>query len=106
MQILNEFIRVCYQHLDHYMNGFITLLEPIIKNYKDEENCIQAIEFWEELAGEYKFRSESDPCARNYITGEIGTKVVTWLLEALCSIDSDKDDNEENGVDDAAAKCL
>lgn len=88
------------------MNGFITLLEPIIKNYKDEENCIQAIEFWEELAGEYKFRSEADPCARNYITGEIGTKVVTWLLETLCSIDSDKDDNEENGVDDAAAKCL
>lgn len=36
----------------------------------------------------------------------MGTKVVTWLLEALCSIDSDKDDGEENGVDDAAAKCL
>lgn len=106
LQILNEFIRVCYQHLDHYMNGFITLLEPIIKNFNDEDNCIQAIEFWEELASEYKFRSDVDTNVKNYISGEIGTKVVTWLLEALCSIDNDKDDHEENGIDDAAAKCL
>jgi len=35
LQILNEFVQVCYQHLEHYMNGFITLLEPIIKNTKD-----------------------------------------------------------------------
>ena len=60
LQILNELIRVCYQHLDCYINGLITLLEQIIKNYKDEENCIQAIEFWEELTGKYKLRSEAD----------------------------------------------
>lgn len=35
LQILNEFVQVCYQHLEHYMTGFITLLEPIIKNIKD-----------------------------------------------------------------------
>jgi hypothetical protein len=58
------------------------------------------------LAAEYKFRSEADMTVRNYVTGEVGTKVVTWLLEALCAIDDDKDDGEENGVDDAAAKCL
>ena len=26
LQILNDFTRVCYHHLDSYMNGFITLL--------------------------------------------------------------------------------
>ena len=64
-----------------------------MKNFKDEDNCIQAIEFWEELASEYKHRSDIENGARNYITGDIGIKVVAWLLEALCSIDSDKDDN-------------
>jgi hypothetical protein len=45
LQILNELTRVYYQHLDRYINGLISLLEPIIENFKDEENCIQAIEF-------------------------------------------------------------
>ena len=40
------------------MNRFITLLEPIINNYKDKDNCIQAIEFSKELAAKYKFTGE------------------------------------------------
>ena len=35
LQILNEFVRVCYDYLDNYMNGFVTLLEPIVKNVSD-----------------------------------------------------------------------
>lgn len=87
LQILNEFVQVCYQHLQNYMNGFITLLEPIIKNTKDEQNCIQAIEFWETLSSEYKVRSDQSVNAKNYITGEVGNKVITWLLEGLCAIE-------------------
>ena len=56
LQILNEFVRVCYDYLDNYMNGFVTLLEPIVKNVSDEDNCIQAIEFWESIATEYSYR--------------------------------------------------
>jgi hypothetical protein len=35
LQILNEFVRVCYENLEPYMDGFIKLLEPIIKNVQD-----------------------------------------------------------------------
>lgn len=102
---MNEFVRVCYQHLENYMTGFVTLLEPIVKNVKDEDNCVQAIEFWESLSTEYKARVDESVDVKNYITGEVGAKVVSWLLEDLCAIEDD-DDNEENGIDDAAAKCL
>lgn len=35
LQIITEFSKGSYNHLEHYFTGFITLLEPILMNPKD-----------------------------------------------------------------------
>jgi len=62
------------------MNGFITLLEPIIKNTREEDDCVQGIEFWESISTEYVYRVNEGLNPNNYVTGENGAKVVSWLL--------------------------
>lgn len=42
LQILTEFADKCYRYLGNYISGFLGLLTPIMTNYKDEDNCIQA----------------------------------------------------------------
>ena len=43
-------------------------------------------------------RAEDDPDLANHITGANGEKIVTLLLENLCVID-ENDDNQENGIE-------
>lgn len=51
LQCLNEFIKYNFSYMTkNYVEGFATIIDPILKNPKDENNCILAMDFWATLA--------------------------------------------------------
>lgn len=53
LQCLNEFIKYNFAYLaSNYVEGFANLIDPILRNSKDENNCILAMDFWATLAKE------------------------------------------------------
>jgi hypothetical protein len=86
-----------------YVEGFATLIDPILRNPKDENNCILAMDFWATLARQEK-NIEENPNQFRFIEGHFADRLVEGLLQNLCEVD--KDEEEENGVSDAASSAL
>lgn len=87
------------------MEGLVQLLEPLIRNTKNEDACVAAMEIWENVAAEYKEISEENKNAVNYITGTNGQKIVASLLSNL-SVMEDGDESDDNPISDSASKAL
>lgn len=98
-------MQTCYAYLGQYMDGFVTLLTPVIANFGNEDACIAATEVWENIAAEYKNDRDIGGTLSNYVVGNVGTAVVSLLLKNLAVME-DEDDNDENPISDSASKAL
>ena len=55
LQCLNEFIKHNFSYMaPNYVEGFANLIDPILRNPKNEDTCILAMDFWATLAREEK----------------------------------------------------
>lgn len=79
------------------------LLDPVLSNPGEENLCVIAMEYWNNFAKEEK-NIESNPNMTKFITGAFGEHLVELLLQNLCVVEAD--DEEGNGVSEAAASTL
>lgn len=55
LQCLNEFIKHNFSYMTAtYVEGFANIIDPILRNPKNEGTCILAMDFWATLAREEK----------------------------------------------------
>jgi hypothetical protein len=48
LQCLMEFVRVGFGYMTQiYVDGFANLIDPFLRNQKEESTCIIAMEFWD-----------------------------------------------------------
>ena len=86
---MNEFIKHNFSYMaQNYVEGFATIIDPILRNPKDENICILAMDFWATLAKQEK-NIEENPNQHRFITGAFADKLVEGLLQNLCEVDKD-----------------
>jgi hypothetical protein len=87
----------------NYVEGFASIIDPILRNPKDENICILAMDFWATLARQEK-NIEFNPTQIKFISGALADALVKNLLQNLCEVDEHEE--EENGISDAASSAL
>lgn len=73
----------------NYVEGFATIIDPILRNPKDDNNCILAMDFWATLARQEK-NIEENPNQHRFISGPFADRLVEGLLQNLCEVDKDE----------------
>jgi hypothetical protein len=104
LQCLTEFIKFNFNFMaQNYVEGFATLIDPILRNPKEENTCILAMDFWATFAKQEK-NIEENPNQLKFITGVFAERLVEGLLHNLCEMEEGEE--EENGISDAASSAL
>jgi hypothetical protein len=99
-----EFVRVGFGYMTQiYVDGFANLIDPFLRNQKEESTCILAMEFWDVFIKLEK-DIESNPQMVRFVKGPIAERLVEGLLQNLCFLEEDED--EGNGISEGAASAL
>jgi hypothetical protein len=68
-----------------YVEWLAPLVDPFLRNPKEESSCILAMDFWSTFAKQEK-NIEKNPAQKKYILGVLADRLVEALLQNLCEV--------------------